>query len=37
LKIALEQQGKEENALAIAKRFNRAWVGAYHNLTSSRF
>ena len=37
LKIALAQQGKKEDALAIDKRFNRAWVGANHKLSSSRF
>jgi tetratricopeptide (TPR) repeat protein len=37
LKIALEQQGKREDALAVAKRFDRAWAGATHKLTSSRF
>jgi tetratricopeptide (TPR) repeat protein len=37
LRIALEQQGKREDALAIAKRFDRAWAGATYKLTSSRF
>lgn len=37
LKIALEQQGKHEDALAITKRFDRAWAGATHKLRSSRF
>lgn len=37
LKIALEQQGKDEDALAMTKRFNRTWAGATHKLTSSRF
>ena len=37
LKIALEQQGKHEDALAITKRFDRAWAGATHKLTSSQF
>ena len=37
LQIALKQQGKTEDALAVAKRFNRAWSDATHTLTSSRF
>jgi len=37
LKMALEQQGKDEDALAITKRFDRTWAGATHKLTSSRF
>lgn len=37
LKMALEQQGKIEDALAVSKRFERAWAGADHKLTSSRF
>jgi tetratricopeptide (TPR) repeat protein len=37
LRIALEQQGKREDAMAIAERFDRTWAGATHQLTSSRF
>jgi tetratricopeptide (TPR) repeat protein len=37
LRIALEQQGKREDAVAIAERFDRTWAGATHKLTSSRF
>lgn len=37
LKIALVQQGKDEDALAVAKRFDHTWAGATHKLTSSRF
>jgi tetratricopeptide (TPR) repeat protein len=37
LQVALKQQGKTEDALAVAKRFNRAWSDATHTLTSSRF
>jgi tetratricopeptide (TPR) repeat protein len=37
LKLALEQQGKKEDALAVTKRFNNAWADANHKLTSSRF
>jgi len=37
LKLALEQQGKIEDARAVTKRFNRAWADATHKLTSSRF
>ena len=37
LKLALEQQGKNEDALAVSKRFERAWAGASHRLTSSRY
>jgi tetratricopeptide (TPR) repeat protein len=37
LKMALEQQGKDEDAHAITKRFNRSWADATHKLTSSRF
>jgi hypothetical protein len=32
-----EQQGKSEDALAVNKRFDRAWAGASHRLTSSRY
>ena len=34
---ALEKQGKREDALTVKKRFDRAWAGATHTLTSSRF
>jgi tetratricopeptide (TPR) repeat protein len=37
LQVALKQQGKTADALAVAKRFNRAWSDATHTLTSSRF
>jgi tetratricopeptide (TPR) repeat protein len=37
LKLALEQQGKVEDARAVAKRFDRAWADATHKLNSSRF
>jgi tetratricopeptide (TPR) repeat protein len=37
LRLALEQQGKFEDAGAVAKRFERAWADATHKLTSSRF
>ena len=37
LQVALKQQGKTEDALSVAKRFNRAWSDATHTLTSSRF
>ena len=37
LKIALEQQGKHNDAQVVAKRFERAWADATHKLTSSRF
>ena len=37
LRISLDQQGKREDAVAVAKRFDRAWAGATHKLTSSRF
>jgi hypothetical protein len=36
-KLALEQQNKSEDALAVAKRFERTWAGATHKLCSSRF
>ena len=37
LKMALEQQGKSEDALAVSKRIEHAWAGASHRLTSSRY
>lgn len=37
LKVALEQQDKMEDAMAVAERFDRAWEDAAHRLTSSRF
>jgi tetratricopeptide (TPR) repeat protein len=37
LRLALERQGKREDALAVAKRFDRAWANATHKLNSSRF
>jgi tetratricopeptide (TPR) repeat protein len=37
LKIALEQQGKGQDAAAVAQRFDRTWAGATYTLTSSRF
>jgi tetratricopeptide (TPR) repeat protein len=37
LKKALEAQGRVDDALAIAERFNRAWADADHQLTTSRF
>jgi tetratricopeptide (TPR) repeat protein len=37
LKVALEQQGKSADARVVANRFDRAWAGATHKLTSSRF
>jgi tetratricopeptide (TPR) repeat protein len=37
LRLALEQQGKIEDARAVTKRFARAWADATHRLTSSRF
>jgi tetratricopeptide (TPR) repeat protein len=37
LKKALEAQGRMEDALAIAERFNSAWADADHHLTTSRF
>jgi tetratricopeptide (TPR) repeat protein len=37
LRTALEQQGKSEDARAVAERFDRAWSAASHQLTSSRF
>jgi tetratricopeptide (TPR) repeat protein len=37
LKLALEKQGKSEDAEAAATRFNRAWGDATHKLTSSRY
>ena len=37
LKLALEKQGKRNDAQAVDKRFKRAWADANHKLTSSRF
>jgi hypothetical protein len=37
LKRSLEQQGKTQDAAATEKRFDRAWAGATHELSSSRF
>ena len=37
LKIALEQQGKKQDAAVITERFDNAWAGATYTLTSSRF
>ncbi|KPJ78273.1 MAG: hypothetical protein AMJ54_04620 [Deltaproteobacteria bacterium SG8_13] len=37
MKVALERQGKSEDARAVAGRFDRAWADATHELTSSRF
>ena len=37
LKLALEQQGKTEDAQSAARRFARAWSGATHELQSSRY
>ena len=37
LRIALEQQGKKEDALVVGYRFESAWASAAHTLTSSRF
>jgi tetratricopeptide (TPR) repeat protein len=37
LKLALEQQGKTDDARVVAERFERAWVDADVELTSSRF
>ena len=37
LKLALEQQGKIDDALAVAERFDRAWADADVSLTSSRY
>jgi tetratricopeptide (TPR) repeat protein len=37
LKLALEQQGKDKDAQAVAKRFEAAWADATHTITSSRF
>ncbi len=34
---ALEAQGRDDEALAIAERFDRAWADADHKLTTSRF
>jgi hypothetical protein len=37
LNLALEQQGKLQDASATKKRFNRSWTDATHKLSSSRF
>ena len=37
LKLALEQQGKIDDALAVAERFDRAWADADVSLTSTRY
>ena len=37
LRLALEQQGKIDDALAVVERFERAWADADVELTSSRF
>ena len=37
LRSALAQQGKSEDARAVARRFDHAWADATHTLTSSRF
>jgi tetratricopeptide (TPR) repeat protein len=37
LQVALKQQGKIDDALAVGKRLNRAWSDATHTLRSSRF
>jgi tetratricopeptide (TPR) repeat protein len=37
LRLALEQQGKPEDALTVVKRFDSAWADATHKLMSSRF
>jgi len=37
LKLALEQEGKIEDARTASIRFERAWADATHKLTSSRF
>jgi tetratricopeptide (TPR) repeat protein len=37
LQQSLEKQGEREDARTVEKRFNRAWAGATHSLTSSRF
>jgi tetratricopeptide (TPR) repeat protein len=37
LQQALEKQGESEDARTVEKRFNRAWAGATHSLTSSRY
>lgn len=36
-RLALEQQGDNENAKIVGDRFDRAWSDATHKLTSSRF
>jgi hypothetical protein len=37
LQLALEQQGNSDHAREVATRFDRAWAGATHKLTSSRY
>lgn len=37
LQQALAQQGRRQDASAIAERYDRAWAGATHKLTSSRY
>jgi tetratricopeptide (TPR) repeat protein len=37
LRLALEQQGNLDDALAVSKRFDHAWAEATHKLTSSRY
>lgn len=37
LAVALEQQGKQEDADDVKSRFERIWAGSNHMLTSSRF
>jgi tetratricopeptide (TPR) repeat protein len=37
LQQALEKQGESDDARTVEKRFNRAWAGATHSLTSSRY
>jgi tetratricopeptide (TPR) repeat protein len=37
LKVALERQGRMEEAREVSDRFDRAWNGATHLLTSSRY
>ena len=37
LRAALERQGRSDDALAVSRRFDRAWTDATHELKSSRF
>ena len=37
LRLALQDQGELEDALAVANRFDHAWADATHKLTSSRY